>query len=193
MLYSLLLAGGKSSRMGQDKRLLVFRGRTLLEHSLHLLEQTGADEILISGDVEGYDCIPDIIPGCGPPGGIHAALHHIEAQGDLDDSMLLVIPVDMPLLEVNILTRLVAGIGEADSCHYENEIFPCIFRASAKLKNHLDALFAESTEPGGKRSMKVLLRAFDSNTIDTSGLPEKQFLNINSPEHWQECQKLSGD
>ena len=192
MLYSLLLAGGKSSRMGEDKRLLVYRGRTLLEHSLHLLKQTGADEILISGDVDGYDSIPDMVPDCGPPGGIHAALHHIESRGKLDDALLLVVPVDMPLLDSGTLAQLVTGIGNAGSCHYANEIFPCVFRADKNLKDHLDALFAESTEKGGKRSMQALLTAFDTVTVKATNLPENIFLNVNSPENWREYKLMSG-
>ena len=111
MLYSLLLAGGKSSRMGEDKAGLVLEGKTLLDRSLALLEKTGAGRILLSGDIPGYDCLPDLIPECGPPGGLHAALHFINREFDLDDSLLLIMPVDMPLLSVSTLSQLVTAIG----------------------------------------------------------------------------------
>ena len=79
-LYSLLLAGGKSSRMGQDKRFLVFQGQTLVERSLALLQNTGSDQLLISGELAGYKSIPDLLPDSGPLGGLHAALHHRSAH-----------------------------------------------------------------------------------------------------------------
>lgn len=185
MLYSLLLAGGKSTRMGEDKRKLVYEGRTLLERALRLLEKTGADEILISGDVPGHECLPDLVPGCGPLGGLHAALHHIDAQGNIDDALLLVIPVDMPLLKADALTKLVAGIGQANCCRYAGEVFPCVFRADPGLLAHLDALLAVSTEPGGRRSMKALLELGDAKILDAASLPPSTFLNLNNPQDWE--------
>jgi molybdopterin-guanine dinucleotide biosynthesis protein A len=185
MLYSLLLAGGNSSRMGEDKRQLKHEGKTLLERALALLEVTGADKILISGDVRGYDCINDMVPGCGPLGGLHAALHFIQEQGSLDESHLLVIPVDMPLLQANSLAQLVEGIGDADSCRFGNEVFPCIFRASSELLEHLDELLAESARLGGKRSMKALLELDNAVSLDAASVPSSTFLNLNNPQDWK--------
>jgi len=185
MLYALLLAGGKSSRMGQDKRRLQFQGKSLLELSLSLLQETGADQVLLSGDVEGYESLPDLIPDCGPLGGLHAGLYYIWEHGQLDKDLLLVIPVDMPRLNVDSLARLVTNIGDADCCHYQGEIFPCLFRASGALLAHLESLFAESRELGGKRSMKALLAFGREKTLPLAGLPDDLFMNLNRPEDWQ--------
>lgn len=185
MLYSLLLAGGKSSRMGEDKRQLVHEGKTLLDRALALLEQSGADEILISGDLQHHDCIPDIVQDCGPLGGLHAALHYIDARGHTDRALLLVIPVDMPLLQADTLAQLVDGIGQSGSCHFAGEVFPCVFRASSELLAHLDGLLAQSTEPGGRRSMKALLDQGDARILDAASVPPSTFLNLNSPQDWQ--------
>ena len=170
--------------MGEDKAGLVLEGKTLLDRSLALLEKTGAGRILLSGDIPGYDCLPDLIPECGPPGGLHAALHFINREFDLDDSLLSIMPVDMPLLSVSTLSQLVTAIGEADSCHYRDEIFPCVFRVTQKLKTHLDALYAESTERGGARSMKSLLSHFNGIILKKENEPEDNFLNVNQPEDW---------
>ena len=186
MLYSLLLAGGKSSRMGEDKAALVLEGQTLLDRSLALLEKTDADRVLLSGDIPGYDCLPDLIPECGPPGGLHAALHFIDREFDLDDSLVLIMPVDMPLLDVSTLSQLVIAIGEADSCHYRDEIFPCVFRVTQKIKSYLDALYEESTERGGVRSMKALLNQFYGKILEKEDISEDRFLNINQPDDWME-------
>ncbi len=185
MLYSLLLAGGNSSRMGKDKRQLKHEGKTLLEKALRLLEMSDADEIIISGDVQGHECIQDMVPGCGPLGGLHAALHFIQEQGALDEALLLVIPVDMPLLQVDTLARLVHGIGSGDSCRYEKEVFPCVFKASSMLLEHLDDLLADSTELGGNRSMKALLEFGNAVTLEAASVPSSTFLNLNNPQDWQ--------
>ena len=184
-LYSLLLAGGKSSRMGQDKRFLVFQGQTLVDRSLALLQNTGSDQLLISGELAGYKSIPDLLPDCGPVGGLHAALHHIELESGLNDKgqdLLLVIPVDMPFLSEQCLKTLLAGVAEADVCYYSGEVFPCVFRLSSRLRSYLDSLFSQSRELGGDRSMKALLRHFSSESLEPDGFSGKVFANLNNPE-----------
>ncbi len=188
-IYSLLLAGGKSSRMGQDKRFLVFEGQTLVERSLALLKSTGSDQILISGELAGYKSIPDLLPECGPLGGLHATLHHIELESGLnhegndeESDLLLVIPVDMPFLNKQCLETLLAGIGEADACFYSGEVFPCVFRLTSTLRSYLDSLFSQSRELGGNRSMKALLRHFSSEALVPEDFSDKVFINLNNPE-----------
>jgi len=190
-VYGVLLAGGRSSRMGQDKRLLRHDGLSLLDRSLNLLEQSGADRVLISGEVPGYETIPDILSGCGPLGGLHAAIHFIDREAGLDeDSLLLVIPVDMPMLTVRTLVMLASSVGEAGSCHFEDEIFPCVFRLTTGLRDHLDRLFADSRELGGSRSMRALLGVFGEKVVTRDGVPEQAFMNLNRPEDWHAFQAL---
>ncbi len=184
-LYSLLLAGGKSSRMGQDKRFLLFQGQTLVERSLSLLKNIGSDQVLISGDLAGYESITDLLPECGPLGGLHAVVHHIELQSGLDKEgrdYLLVIPVDMPYLDEQCLKTLLAGIGETDACYYTGEVFPCVFRLSSRLRSYLDSLFSQSRELGGNRSMKALLQHFSSASLAPEGFSDKVFVNLNDQE-----------
>src|SRR3989338_10667691 len=94
---AILLCGGKSSRMGQDKALLRFEASpyrwqgmapTLLEHQQLLLIHAGASEIVLSGSRDG--AIADHWPDKGPLAGIHACLSQSKHQ------LNLVIPVDMP-------------------------------------------------------------------------------------------------
>jgi len=71
-----VLAGGRSSRMGSDKALLTYGSHTLLERALRIASECG--KIYIVGARDRYanfgETIEDIYPGCGPLGGIHAAL-----------------------------------------------------------------------------------------------------------------------
>lgn len=187
MLYSVVLAGGRSSRMGRDKALLEAAGKTLLERALDLLQRSGADRILISGKVEGYDCIPDLMPFNGPPGGLYSTLHQIREEFGLDGSPLLLIPVDMPRLNPDVLARAVVSLGEARALHYENEVFPCVFRVTEALYAHLREIFAEGSgpEPGGRRSMKGLLAWAGAKAIPKAGIPEEVFMNVNDPKEWE--------
>jgi molybdopterin-guanine dinucleotide biosynthesis protein A len=105
-----VLAGGKSTRMGQDKARLQLNGRTLLEHALTSLRAVCRD-VAILGSAELYSELApvyeDLFPGCGPLGGIHAALSNSQTEYNL------VIAVDTPFLLPEFLSylaeRAVAG------------------------------------------------------------------------------------
>jgi molybdopterin-guanine dinucleotide biosynthesis protein A len=93
-----ILLGGQATRFGgRDKSALVVRGRTILERQLAELSSLSDDILLVgSGSVaqpqQGREvrAIADLIPGCGPLGGIHAALTY--ARGDA----VFVVACDMP-------------------------------------------------------------------------------------------------
>ena len=65
-ITGIVLAGGLSTRMGRDKALLPWQGRTLLEHMRGLLMQAGAREVWVSG-------LPGVRRHTGPPGTLRAA------------------------------------------------------------------------------------------------------------------------
>jgi molybdenum cofactor guanylyltransferase len=103
-LTGFVLAGGKSTRMGRDKAALSLDGRTLLETALSAARAV-AGEVFILGPAELYGnyglTIADIFPGCGPLGGIHAALSNTRTQFNL------VIAVDTPFLSTGLLQYIV--------------------------------------------------------------------------------------
>lgn len=102
-LSGFVLAGGKSTRMGQDKAAVTLNGRTLLEHALAALRDVCRD-VSILGKFELYGALApvyeDIFPGCGPLGGIHAALANSQTHFNL------IIGVDTPFLAPGFLSYL---------------------------------------------------------------------------------------
>jgi molybdopterin-guanine dinucleotide biosynthesis protein A len=197
MLYGVVLAGGRSSRMQQDKRTLSLGGLTLLERAAGLLRAAGTDPVLISGmqDIEhppGDLSFPDLLPHCGPPGGVYSALHFIREHYGLDSSDVLFIPVDMPLLTPATLQRLITASVNASGCQYAGEVFPCILRATNELYTHLHDLFAEGTELGGRRSMKAIMNYVDSKQVPSDGIQPDEFMNVNTPEDFSRALSLAG-
>ena len=170
--------------MGEDKAYLEISGQSLLQAGLNLLNEIDSELILLSGK-EGYpESVPDILEQCGPPGGLFACLEYLSKIGKLDGSPLLMIPVDMPKLNPEILRVLLLHIRDQEGCHFEGEIFPCVLRASKKLRNYLKHLFQESHELGGKRSMRAVLDFCNSKQVSKGLFRDDDFRNINTPEDY---------
>jgi molybdenum cofactor guanylyltransferase len=96
-----VLAGGRSSRMGQDKALLQVGGLSLVEIALDKLRSIGVAAPRIAGartDLASHaPVVPDLHPACGPLSGIEAALTATS------QALNLFLPVDMPLLPARFL------------------------------------------------------------------------------------------
>ncbi|MFN8208247.1 MAG: molybdenum cofactor guanylyltransferase [Bacteroidales bacterium] len=78
----IVLAGGRSSRMGSNKALLYFAGKTLLEHALDVLRPY-CERLVISGDPavyskQGVEVWADEVPGQAAMIGIYSCLSQID-------------------------------------------------------------------------------------------------------------------
>jgi len=103
-IAGVILAGGQSSRMGQDKASLIWNGRSLLSHANNLLTRTGCQTVWVSGKPDEENGIIDSEPNAGPGRALMDALKHAQTsklQG------VLAIPVDMPKLTPDILRPLI--------------------------------------------------------------------------------------
>ena len=179
---AVILAGGKSSRMGQDKAFLEIGGQTLLARQIQLVRTAGAVEIFISGrvgvDYSAFGCrvLHDKFADAGPLAGIERALDAATAPH------LLVLAVDLPEMTVEILLRLAAG---------------CSQRCGAipRLSNHVEplvALYPKATQPlalAGLENKNFAVKDFAEQCVksDRARLVElpaskrKYFVNWNHP------------
>ncbi len=83
-ILGVILAGGKSSRMGSDKGLVEFKSKPMAQYAIELLQPL-CDELVIStGNVDylqfGYQTIADLVPSCGPIGGMFSVMHSLPAK-----------------------------------------------------------------------------------------------------------------
>ncbi len=138
---AVLLAGGKSSRMGRDKAALPLPDGTLLwQHQIETLRATGADEIFLSGPRNGVyansdlPILPDATSGLGPLSGLLSGLRTSRHEH------LLLLAVDLPLMKPHYLRTLwgkcAPGIGavaytadnryEPLAAFYPREILPSV-------------------------------------------------------------------
>jgi len=107
VLTGIILAGGKSERMGKDKGLMDWKGKPLVQYSIEALRQF-CDHIIISTNNDeyarfGFPLIKDEYPNIGPMGGLHAGLKASKSEHHI------ILSCDMPLVDAEIIRLLLTG------------------------------------------------------------------------------------
>jgi molybdopterin-guanine dinucleotide biosynthesis protein A len=214
-----VLAGGKSSRMGQDKALLELGGKPLIQLAVEKLEQVCAEVFVLSANPElgrFAPLVPDLHPGCGPLGGVEAALAHTQRTWSL------LLPVDLPFFPVEVLERwTIYTVGaEPEGARVSmftfdhvpqptlllvhREVLPYVRRALEdglyKLFPILENAAYELADRHGTARDKALrhinldteegLRLADGSS-DGAG-PSTWFMNLNTPLDWAEAARFFG-
>lgn len=189
-ITAFILAGGKSARMGSDKAFLELAGRTLLARSLDLA-RTITPDVRIVGAPEKFSAfgvtVPDIYPGRGPLGGIHAALSNSATDWNL------ILAVDLPFLDGRFLPYLLTEAQSAQAMvtlpsaaghlHPLCAVYRKPFgveaeRALAAGRNKVDALFSEAP-----------VRIITEDELTAAGFNASIFRNLNTPEEWEQAKR----
>jgi len=174
-----VLAGGQSRRMGEDKALLTLgNGNTLLQQSIYLLQKTGIEDVVVSGDRDGG--IADQIAGLGPLSAIESVIHKTHA------TRLLIIPVDMPLLTKALLNQLLNKADQDESVYYSQHYLPLNLAVTLKTKKLIRHLLEQPDKK--HRSVKNLLEQIPTKILDFKKNQASALSNINTPEQWLHIQ-----
>jgi molybdopterin-guanine dinucleotide biosynthesis protein A len=114
-----VLAGGKSSRMGQNKALMRYKNLRLVDHAVKLLENSGVKKVIVSGEIDGYENVKDQVKNLGPIGGIISVILKEKK------SEMVFVPVDTPLLTPELIRKLFENKNNFDAiflkkilCHF---------------------------------------------------------------------------
>lgn len=182
-----VLAGGRSSRMGRDKALLMLGGEPLVQRSLRKLSEICAEAAIAGGteDLARFGrVIPDQFPGCGPLGGIVSALE----QSSLEWNLFL--PVDAPFVPVASLKAMLEMASEAsEGCvmaRVQGRLEPLCAVYSRKVLGVLRTELAE-----GRWKVASAVEATGSVTV-MDFEQESWFANLNTPEEFAEAERRLG-
>ena len=185
--YSLLLlAGGKSARMGTSKAELQFEGKTFLQHMLEKARAVGLEKFYISGYASTRDdvlTVWDHYTNRGPLGGLHACMKAI------DTPYCLVLPVDAPKLPVEILENLLQQHEQRSNQKvliWEHGVRqePLIAVYPVTMADTIESMIRDHSAP--------VFRAIDTWGFESfrMEMAQEQVININTPELYK---KLLGE
>ena len=195
MLTLVIQAGGESRRMGQDKALLPFQGRTLIERVLGRTAHL-ADEVLVTTNKPenyaflGLKLVPDVIPGRGALGGLYTALS-AAAQ-----PLVAVVACDMPFVSPELLAferdLLLQSSYDAAIPRTEGgtEPFHAVYRREGCLPQVEAVIQADKwrVDAWYTRANVRLLSPEETRPYDPRGLA---FWNVNTPEELAEAEEMA--
>ncbi len=184
-----ILAGGKSRRMGRDKAFLEIRGRPLVEQVLQVFRESFEQIVLVGGQPErfaryGLQVVPDIYPGSAL-GGLYTGLHHAQTE------FVFVAPCDLVFPDRELIRYL---------CTLKTG-FNAVVPATEQGLEPLFALYAKSCLEPIRLSLErgnfkvidfyrdVMVRKVSGEELAHFDKSGKSFVNVNTPEEFARARK----
>lgn len=191
---SIILAGGKSSRMGQPKALLLFDGEPLIVHLVRILRSAFSDIVVVAAPEQELPPVAatltrDSVAYQGPVGGIYYGLQAAREE------LCFITSCDAPFLNLNLVRFLLSLATEHDVVvpYWQERLQPLF----AVYRRSVAPLLQQQLERGELRPIflydKVRTRKVLPEEIllfDPEGL---SFRNLNSPEEYQKALVLWHD
>jgi molybdopterin-guanine dinucleotide biosynthesis protein A len=201
-----VLAGGKSSRMGSNKALLMrnsstFNGQlgskeSMLSYSKNLLKNIGINNIVVSGHVDGgctENYVVDKFAELGPMGGIYSVIKKYQPKS------LLILPVDLPLMTKQTLQQLkMKGELTQKACFFTDHFLPLYLPNNAFVEQFFTTSFAQFQQgnintvnaKNDKKNGPSIRSMLSQVPYQALALKSPQCLfNSNTPEEWQQAQQ----
>ena len=186
-----VIAGGKSSRMGRDKRWLDLGGRSMLERCLRriptvfserfLMMEANSPDIMQLAENCGFCIVTDEVQGRGPVEGLRLGLKHMSADWGL------ALSADMPFFSFSAIEPLFIRLSEIIS-KGERRI-KCILPTLDGRRQPLAGLYHKGllTEIAqkikrGERELGAMAEAFETELVEIHRYTEQKeyFFNVNT-------------
>ena len=184
-----ILAGGKSSRMGMDKGLMVFNGKAIVQRVMEQMKPAVNKLVIVSNNPEyekfGLEVVVDIIKNIGPAGGIHAALNHTNAEKNF------LVSCDMPFITTGSIEFIIRHSLQSQITVpvYQCQTEPLFGVYSKECLTKWQELIQQ-----GIIKLQDIISHFSLLKLDVDGNPlfyDSPFTNINTQDDFKEAIKKS--
>ncbi len=177
-ITGIILAGGKSSRMGTEKGLILYKNKPFVEHIIEAMSPLVDNIIIISNNKAyesfGFKCYEDLIKNTGPLAGIYTGLRYSKTNNNL------IVSCDIPLIKTVVLQKLIDQKNDASEViqlQSQGKNMPLI----ALYKKSCELIFMEELHQNQKKVQKALKKC-NVKTVIIDGNLEQVTSNINTPE-----------
>ena len=177
-----ILAGGQSRRMGQNKAFLQLGDDPLIVHVIRRLRLVTDDLLLITNNHTEYAHLglpmhSDILPDAGALGGIYTGLMHASQEA------ILCVGCDSPFLQPKLLSYLVSILGESDAVMPYTDSR----RQTPLCRNHNNNQITLQTLCAvySKKCLPIIEAMLQESELRVHALQERAHIQRVSPEVWQ--------
>jgi molybdopterin-guanine dinucleotide biosynthesis protein A len=174
---AIILAGGKSSRMGEDKGLMLFENKPMIEHILKTVKPLVRDIIIISDNKEynqfGFPIFEDTIKEKGPLAGILTGLQ----QSSSDKNLIL--SCDTPFVTKELIRLVLSYSNDYDV------VLPEKGNRSHQLigtYNKSCATIIRKAIANDQLKIKLAIKDLNVKIVDANHIDSRVFHNINTKE-----------
>ncbi|MCY3721611.1 MAG: molybdenum cofactor guanylyltransferase [Candidatus Poribacteria bacterium] len=173
-----ILAGGKSRRMGENKALMRLGDNSLIGHVIHRMCLVTNELLLITNSPAEYAHLDvpmhgDILLGTGALGGIYTGLKRAS------HNTVLCVACDSPFVEPKLLTYLVSVLGEYDA------VMPYTHREIHASHNDVQITLQTLCAAYSKRCLPIIKSMLRDSELRVHALQERAHIKRVSPEVWQ--------
>jgi molybdopterin-guanine dinucleotide biosynthesis protein A len=186
-ITGVILAGGKSSRMGVNKSFLKLGNQTIIERIVDLMKSIFTEVIIVTNTTDEYKFLnlplyEDIYKWKGPLAGIHSALTHSTKE------KIFVLSCDVPLMSKEMIKYIIEyktdkSIVFCEAAGYHQ---PLVGVYSKKILSQIEK-FISNNEMSDK-SFHHFLKIVDAEIIHPEKLSfykDEIFFNVNRPEDYE--------
>jgi molybdopterin-guanine dinucleotide biosynthesis protein A len=196
-MTSIILAGGKSSRLGQDKALQVIEGKSLIQWVIDRLASLSTEIIIATAHGEALPCssavriktVADIYPGKGPLGGIYSGLTASSS------SRAIAVSCDTPFLSVSLLRYMTQICPAFDIVvpRIKNEVEPLCAVYSKNCLAPIQELLERDERQIRKLFSMVKVKYVEEDEINSFDPEHLSFFNVNSQDELEKTRKLAAE
>jgi molybdopterin-guanine dinucleotide biosynthesis protein A len=193
----IILAGGKSSRLGQSKALQVIDGKSLIQWVVDRLAILSTEIIIATAHGEAIPCssavriktVADIYPGKGPLGGIYSGL--ISSSS----SRAIVVGCDTPFLSVSLLEYMTQTLADCDVAlpRIGEMVEPLCAVYSKNCVAPIQELLEQNEPRISKLFSMVKVKYIEADEINSFDPEHLSFFNINSQADLDKARKLAAE
>lgn len=183
-ITGIILAGGKSSRMGTDKGFLILNNKSFVQYSIDALKPLVSKIIIVSDnpeyDVFGYKRITDAIKNAGPVSGIYSGLQTSKTEYNL------VLSCDIPLITSEALKKLIDAIDDTSEI-IQAESYGKSMPLVAIYKKSIAGVFHKFLKEDERR-LRVAIKSCQFKNVVLDKALENTTMNINTKEEFKQIQ-----
>ena len=196
-MTSIILAGGKSSRLGQSKALQVIEGKSLIQWVVDRLAVLSTEIIIATAHGERIPCssptgikmVADVYPGKGPLVGIYSGL--VASSG----SRAIVVGCDMPFLSVSLLDYMaqISSTFDVVVPRIGKKVEPLCAVYSKSCLVLIQELLEQNELRISELFSMVKVKYVEEDEINSFDPKHLSFFNINSQADLDRARKLAAE